>query len=111
MAISGTPRTTQGVLANADATFLAASATVDRYIKSMHFANATAAPVTVSAGVQATLVSATGAIVFGKTVPANDRLDIFFGGDGIRVVNTIIRAFSNTATAVNLNINYVEVLL
>lgn len=111
MAVSGTSRSTTGVLPNADASFLAASATVDRYIRSAHFDNATASPVTVNLGVSATLVGATGAICFGQTIAANSRLDIYFGGDGIRVVNTNIRAFASAASAVNLIINHTEVTL
>lgn len=108
MALSAPARTTTGVLSNADATFLAASSAVDRYLKSAHFVNATAAPVTVNLGVGATLTGATGAIAFGKTILANDRLDIYFGGDGIKVSNTIIRAFASAASAVNLQLVYNE---
>ena len=108
MALSAPARTTTGVLANADATFLAASSAVDRYLKSAHFTNATASPVTVNLGVGATLTGATGALVFGQTLAANSRLDIYFGGDGVKVTNTAIRAFASTASAVNLQLNYNE---
>lgn len=95
----------------ADASFLAASATVDRYLKHIHVANATASAATISLGVGATLVGVAGAICFGKSIPANSEADFFFGGDGLRVVNTNIRSFSGTASAINVTCNYIEVLL
>lgn len=112
MAISGTARTTQQVAPNADASFLAASVTVDRYLKHIRCVNTTASAASISLGVGATLVAGgAGAIEFGRSIPANSSIDIFFGGDGLRVVNTNIRSFASVATAINVICNYVEVLL
>lgn len=106
MSYAGRTKVTIGQLANADATFLAASATVNRYIRQLHACNTTAGAVQWNFGIGATLTAAV-AQAFGKTIAANSIDQIFFS-PGLLVVNTIMRAFSNTATAVTLTATYDE---
>lgn len=106
MAHTGRTKTLIGQLANADATFLAASATVNRYIRQLHAANTTAGAVAWNFGVGATLTAAV-AQAFGKSIAANSVDQLFFS-PGLLVANTNIRAFAGAATSITLTMVYEE---
>lgn len=105
-------KTVQYVLTNADATVtgLAASSTLVRYLRALHAVNASASPATINFGVGATLTGAAGADIWGESIAANSRMTnpLHWGGAGKRVDNTNIRAFSNTASVINITLNYDE---
>ncbi len=106
MAYQGRTKTLIVQLANADASVLAASATVERYVRQLHVANGTAGVVNYNFGVGATLTAAV-AQAFGKPVAANSVDQLFFS-PGLRVTNTNIRAFASAATSLTLTMVYDE---
>lgn len=97
-------------LTNADATVtgLAASATVTRWIRSLHVTNQGATTPTWSVGVNATYTGAT-ALVATKTLAANATDAIYFGGKGRRVDNLNVRALASANSVVTLTIVYDEI--
>lgn len=95
-------------LTNADATILAASAAVTRWIRSVQAVNVTGGAVTWNFGVGATLTAAL-ADVFGESLAANSRSNpLYFGGAGRRVDNLNLRAFASALTSINLIVVYDE---
>lgn len=105
-------KTIKGQLANATGVLLAASPTLTRYVRSMHFTNNTNAERTFNCAFAATATSA-GPGVFGERLPPNttgpaSRAVIQYGGKGHRLDNTAIAAFADAATSVTYEINYDE---
>lgn len=96
-------------------TALAGSATVNRYIRSIHVVNVTASAATVNigVGVSATLTAANANIAFGLSIPANSDTPVYYpGGKGFRAnaassANTIM-AFAGTGSALTLVVVYDE---
>jgi hypothetical protein len=102
----------QGQFANATAVLLAASATLTRYVRSVHVSNDSASAVTWNLAFAATATSA-GPGVFAEALPANtsaasSRADRYYGGAGKRLDNTAISGFASAATAVSYEIIYDE---
>lgn len=97
-------------LSNADATILAASTTVIRYLRSVHMVNITGGAVTVNFGVGANLTAGANADIYGESVGAAARMNpLYYGGKGKAVINTAIRAFASAITSINLTLVYDEV--
>lgn len=107
MAYTGRTKQTFGVLANADATFLAGSATVNRYIRQLHVTNTTAGALSWNFANAATCVAAT-ANVFGKSIAANSIDQVFFSPGLKTPASGLMRAFASAATSVNLTVIYDE---
>lgn len=105
-------KTIKGQLANATAVLLTASATLTRYVRSVHITNNTNAERTWNLAYAATATSA-GPGVFAERLPPNtsgpaSRAVIQYGGKGHRLDNTAISGFADTATSVSYEINYDE---
>lgn len=107
MSYAGRTKAAFGVLANADATFLAGNANTTRYIRQLHITNTTAGALTWNFANAATCVAAT-ALVFGKTVAANSIDQVFFSPGLVVPASGLMRAFASAATAVNLTVTYDE---
>lgn len=110
MALKG--KTIRGQFANATAVLLAASASVTRYVRSIHITNDTNAQRTWNLAYAATATSA-GPGVFGEPIPPNtsgpsSRATIVYGGKGHRLDNVAISGFADAATSVSYEINYDE---
>lgn len=101
------PKAIQGQFANATAVLLAASASVTRYVRSLHITNDSASAVTWNLAYAATATSA-GPGVFGESLPANSRTDRYYGGKGKRLDNVAISGFASAATSVSYEIVYDE---
>lgn len=102
----------QGQFAAATAVLLAASATLTRYVRSIHVTNDTAATRTWNLAFAATATSA-GPGVFGEALPSSasgqsSRADRYYGGQGKRLDNTAISGFADAATSVSYEIIYDE---
>lgn len=97
----------QGQFAAATAVLLAGSASVTRYIRSIHISNDNAASQTWNLAFAATATSA-GPGIFGATVAGNGTFDRYFGGAGFRLDNVALSGFAQTATAVSYQIVYDE---
>lgn len=101
----------QGQFANATAVLLAGSASVTRYVKSVHITNDTNAQRTWNLAYAATATSA-GPGVFGEVLPANtagapSRAVLVYPA-GKRLDNVAISGFADAATSVSYEINYDE---
>lgn len=106
--MSLTTKSLQGQFANATAVLLTASATVTRYVRSIHVTNDSASPITWNLAYAATATSA-GPGVFGESLAANARSNpIYYGGKGKRIDNVAISGFASAATAVTFEIVYDE---
>jgi|ERR1044071_3750574 hypothetical protein len=101
------PKSIQGQFANATAVLLAASASVTRYVRSIHITNDSASTVTWNLAYAATATSA-GPGIFGESLPANSRTDRYYGGKGKRLDNTAISGFALTAASTSYEIVYDE---
>lgn len=97
----------QGQFANATAVLLAASATLTRYVRSIHISNNSASPLTWNLAYAATATNA-GPGVFGEAIPANSRTDRYYSGKGKRIDNVAIAGFASVATSVSYEIVYDE---
>lgn len=102
----------QGQFASATAVLLAASATLTRYVRSIHITNNSSAARTWNLAFAATATSA-GPGVFGEALPANSagpssRAERYYGGQGKRLDNTAISGFADAATSVSYEIVYDE---
>lgn len=100
----GKIKMTQQALPAADGTFLAASATVRRYLRQLHFVNTTGAPITINFSISATFNTAN-ALADGLSVAADSVLQLHF--PGTPTDNTIWRAFGS-ATGCTLTATYEE---
>jgi hypothetical protein len=94
-------------LTNADATVtgLGASATVTRWIRSVHVSCYGTS--TYSLGVGATFANAT-SLIAAKVMTAANTYDHYYGGKGIRVDNANIRALAGANTSGAMTIVYDE---
>lgn len=97
----------QGQFASSTAVLLAASATLTRYIRSLHITNDSGSTVTWNLAFAATATSA-GPGIFGESIPANSRTDRYYGGKGKRLDNVAISGFASAATSVSYEIVYDE---
>lgn len=97
----------QGQFANATAVLLAASATLTRYVRSIHVSNNSGGALTWNLAYAATATSA-GPGIFGESLPANSRADRYYSGKGKRIDNVAISGFASSATAVSYEIVYDE---
>lgn len=73
------------------------------FIKHLRALNKTASPGTITAYIGATGGSAAGteSIWMGKTVPANDSIDAYFGGQGLRLDSAdFLTALANAVTTI-----------
>jgi hypothetical protein len=100
-------KTIKGQFANATAVLLAASASVTRYVRSVHITNNTGGALTWNLAYAATATSA-GPGFFGAAIAANAPYDRYYGGKGERLDNTAISGFASAATSVSFEINYDE---
>lgn len=105
-------KTIKGQLGNATAVLLPASATLTRYVRSMHYSNNTNAERTFNYAYAPTATNL-GPGVFGERLPPNtsgpaSRAVIQYGGRGHRLDNTPLSGFADTATSVSYEINYDE---
>lgn len=105
-------KTIRGQFANATAVLLAASASLTRYVRSVHITNDSASQQTWNLAYAATATSA-GPGVFGEVIPPNtsgpaSRAVIVYGGRGHRLDNVAISGFALTASSVSYEINYDE---
>jgi hypothetical protein len=105
MALRG--KVIRGQFANATAVLLAASASVTRYVRSVHITNDTAGALTWNVAYAATATSA-GPGFFAQPIGANGVYDRYYGGRGERLDNTAISGFASAATSVSFEIIYDE---
>ena len=102
----------QGQFASSTAVLLAASASLTRYVRSIHVSNDSAAQRTWNLAFAATATSA-GPGIFGETLPPNtagaaSRADRQYPGLGKRLDNVAISGFADAATSVSYEIIYDE---
>lgn len=97
----------QGQFANATAVLLAASATLTRYVRSIHVTNNSSSEITWNLAFAATATSA-GPGVFAERLPANSRTDRHYGGKGKRIDNVAIAGFASSASSTSYEIVYDE---
>lgn len=102
----------QGQFANATAVLLAASATLTRYVRSIHITNDTAAAQTWNLAFASTATSA-GPGVFAEALPPNtagaaSRADKHYPAGGKRLDNVAISGFASNAASVSYEIIYDE---
>ena len=105
-------KTARGQLGAATAVLLAANATKNIYVRSVHFKNNSAAMRKVSYAMAATATSA-GPGIFEEALPPNtsgqlSRMDVHYGGKGHRLDNTAVSGMSDAAASVTYEINYDE---
>lgn len=101
------PKSIQGQFANATAVLLAASATLTRYVRSIHISNNSGSALTWNLAYAATATSA-GPGVFGESIAANARTDRYYSGKGKRIDNVAIAGFASAPTSVSYEILYDE---
>jgi hypothetical protein len=102
----------QGQFANATAVLLAASASLTRYVRSIHITNDSAALQTWSLAFAATATS-NGPGVFAETIQPNtagpaSRAEKHYPAGGKRLDNTAISGFALTAASVSYEVIYDE---
>lgn len=98
-----------GTTAAAPTTLLAASATLTRYVRSLHPYNNDSASRTWNLEFGAATLTALNSEPFGETIAANSRGNpIYFGGKGRRLDNTAISAFASVTNVVTVDVVYDE---
>jgi hypothetical protein len=89
-------------------TLVPASATLTRYLRSMHVTNSTAGALAWNFGIgTAAILTATNSMHFGQALAANATFDRYWGGKGHRVDNQTIMGFASAA-GVKFELNYDE---